>query len=129
MLSTIEECNEELAKLNSQLDRLTLERDHVARVLQLLYSWRTKSVPSPKRRQRPIRVTTKDFTSRSPVKNKIFQLIKDNPGSSGPQLRRKLGSGIPVSRMTAHLSEMKKAGVIENRGNRGEPGKWFIKEN
>jgi hypothetical protein len=113
MLNTISECNEELSKLDSELARLKLERQHVLAVRRLLENHKGTSL-----------------ISRRGLKGEIYKIVAENPGIDGIGVREILNDdSLTPRQVTWNMSDMRRTGKLENRGGRGRAARWYIKEN
>jgi len=110
MINTIEECDEELARIASELRRLQLEREHVLNVRKFL--------EHPPAVIRPRTLT-----------EKVLEVVAANPGISGISVFLTLQDGVITQRkVTFTLQNARKLGKIVNRGGRAQNAKWYIKE-
>lgn len=111
LLRTVAECDKALKYLE-------MERKHVLEVREFL----EENGPQffiPRRQRKSNR-------------NRVLQMISDNPGIDGQAVRSQLHKeGFDVTRRQAQssLSNLAAAGEIENRGKHGLGARWYIKEN
>lgn len=108
MITTIDECDTELARIDSEFKRLQLERDHVLNVRKFLEKPRIVTPP-------------KTLTQR------ILEILTANPGISGVTVYQALTDGVLTQRQVSFtLANMRKAGRVENRGGRSQNALWYI---
>jgi hypothetical protein len=110
MLNTIAECNKEIRRIDSELARLNLERRHVHEVMNMLISQSSQSIPAWTR------------------KDQILEVIRQNPGIDGKSVRKALPDYYTPRQITFSMSDMRKKGLLENRGTHGQGARWYIKE-
>lgn len=107
MLNTIEECNEELERIDLEIAQLKLERKYVSDVMHLL---------TPK-------ISTDGLSS------KIFEIIKENPGISGKGIKTMLDSKHTTRQITNSISNLRLFHKkVENRGGRGMAARYYVKK-
>jgi hypothetical protein len=112
MLNTIADCNREIRRIDSELARLRLERRHIVEIMNLLVGQNQKNQDIPA-------YTRKD---------QILQVIKAHPGIDGKSVRKALPDQYSPRQITFSMSDMRKKGLIENRGSHGLGARWYIKE-
>lgn len=113
MLDTIAECNRELEKIDSELKRLKLNRQHVIKIRELLIE-----------DENEIRL---NWT----MIDKVYQVVRDNSGIDGQSIKKILdeqSNNFTARQITYTLADMRKSGRVENRGSSGRGGRWYIKE-
>ena len=110
MLNTLAECSKELTRIDAEIARLTLERNHVLAVRDFLGKKRN------------------GFISPKQMKAQILEIITANPGIDGQNVREALPDNPLPRTVTFQMSDLRKAGKIENRGARGRGARWYIKE-
>jgi hypothetical protein len=110
MLNTISECNQEIRRIDSELARLNLERRHVIEVMNMLVGQKSQGIPAYTRI------------------DQIRQVIKANPGIDGKSVQKALPDQYTPRQVTFTLSDMRKRGMIENRGGHAQGARWYIKE-
>lgn len=116
MITTIEDAEAELIRIDSELERLRLERRNVLSVLELL---RRQAISPPRSyRMRPLL---------SVDKQRLYDIVRDNPGIDGRGIFEIFGDE-NHRRLSFRLSEIRQAGLIENRGGRGRAARWFALE-
>lgn len=111
MLRTVAECDK-------ALELLEMERKHILEVRKFLKE-NGPQVFIPRRQRKSNR-------------NRVLQIVKDNPGIDGQAVRKILqDEGFDVSKRQAQssLSNLAAAGEIENQGKHGLGARWYIKEN
>lgn len=114
MLNTVSECNEELGRIDSEIERLTLERHHVLAVRKFLQ--KPKQRHPETQRQRAVLM---------PEKQRVLNIVELNPGIDGRGVFEEMGSGIDTRKITFWLSDLRRWGYIENRGGRGRAARWY----
>ena len=58
----------------------------------------------------------------------ILKIIGDYPGINGRGIYRNLPDLGTMRQVTFSISDLRKKGLIENRGGRGNGSRWYIKE-
>jgi predicted HTH transcriptional regulator len=61
-------------------------------------------------------------------KDHILKVISDNPGINGRGVHRELSDLGSMRQITFSISDLRKEGLIENRGRSGNGSRWYIKE-
>jgi hypothetical protein len=108
MLNTYEECTAELNRIESEMARLKLEEKHILAVIDLLSKGSTREVP---------------------LSHEIFEIVKNNPGFTGRQIKGALKEHATTRELTDALTHLRRyTKTIENRGGRGQAARWYIKE-
>jgi uncharacterized protein (UPF0147 family) len=117
MLNTISECNEELSKLNSELERIKLERNHVLAVRELL-------------RKQDLRETIpSNIRQTASLQSKVLEIVRAEPGINMRGVLDILSEGHTPRQITTALTALRREqNQIENRGGRGQGARWYIKE-
>ena len=126
MLESIEDCdavlatlNEELFQLDTRLERLKLERDHVVAVRDLYAMRDALDTISEETSNQPIVMY--------PLYAEIIAIIRDNPGLNGVAVRENLVTDMEPRQLSYTLRAMREKGYIENRGGQGRSGSWYVK--
>lgn len=113
MINTIDECDQELIRIDFEFNRLELERNHILKVRKFL------------EHQPTIRFKT-------PLTQRILEIVTANPGLNAITIREALNDEtIPTRKVSFTLANLSKSGRVENRGSRGGRGrmaKWYAKE-
>lgn len=116
MINTIEACEKELMRIDSEFARLRLEREHILNVRKFL---ETKPTVQPYK----------------PLTQRILEVLKANPGINAVTISMALNDETVTTRQVSFtLANMRKEGRVENRGGRdgrggrGRLAEWYIKE-
>lgn len=113
MINTIEECDSELMRIDSEFKRLQLERDHILNVRKLLGQ------------QPTIRLI-------KPLTERIIDVLTANPGINTVTIHSALNDrALNTRQISFTLANLRKDGRVENRGSRGGRGRtaqWYVVE-
>jgi len=120
-LESIEDCDVELVRLDKELARLNLERDHVVAVRDLYEMQSALQTISEEMSNQPLP------RPMSPKYAEIYQIIENNPGLNGVAVRENLVTDMEPRQLSYILREMRVKGHIENRGGQGRSSSWYIK--
>ena len=121
MLESIEDCDVELVRLDKELARLNLERDHVVAVRDLYEMQSALETISEEMSNQPLPLST------YPLYSEIITIIRDNPGLNGVGVRENLVTDMEPRKLSYTLRAMREKGYIENRGGQGRSGSWYVK--
>jgi len=120
-LESIEDCDVELVRLDKELARLNLERDHVVAVRDLYEMQSALETISEEMSNQPLPLST------YPLYSEIITIIRDNPGPNGVGVRENLVTDMEPRKLSYTLRAMREKGYIENRGGQGRSGSWYVK--
>jgi len=121
LLESIEDCDVELVRLDKELARLNLERDHVVAVRDLYEMQSALETISEEMSNQPLPLST------YPLYSEIITIIRDNPGLNGVGVRENLVTDMEPRKLSYTLRAMREKGYIENRGGQGRSGSWYVK--
>lgn len=101
--------NKRLDELYIELRKLNTERRHILEILKVLEA--------------------DSYQSMTPeVTKELLEIITKNPGIDLQEIQTRLTKKYNPRHLTGRLSDMRRSGVIENRGGRGMGANWYVKE-
>lgn len=124
MLYSVTQCDEALERIDFEMRRLALERQHIAEMKELLEQAPrgTGEVSHNPYYNPELRLGTRQ--------QKILQIISEHPGINGREVKELFGPDAEDRRQVqSGLQRLKEKDLIENRGSHsGNGGAWYIKE-
>jgi len=110
MVKLISECDKELRRIDSDLERLHVERKRICTIRALLRG----HIP---------------YNHVRFLLPRLLAIIEAHPGINGKGIRVEVDGGYTGRQITNALSKLRSVGEIENRGSNAQCGRWYIKEN
>ena len=130
MYTTVEECTNRMVEITNRMAEielevkcLTLELTYITQLEDLL-----KTSSSPSSLSSPSSPPDPDNINKPTLSDLITQIIRNNPGTHGGNIRNILNDETTQSQISYILTKLKAKGIIVNRGTAGMHAKWYSKE-